>query len=289
MVTSNEVAYFIWGKRIMNGKIKNIVVLFLAAISVVVLAGCGNSSNEKTVKIGITGSDNRVWNAVAKKVKKDGIKIKLVEFSDYNQPNTALDQGETDLNAFQTVYFMDNWNKTHHTHIVSIGQTDIAPMALYSKKLKSLSELKDGDKIAIPNDPTNEGRALDLLVSANLITLKKAALPTVKDIKTNPKHLKISQLDAAQTARSLNDEAAAVVNSGVASDAKLDPKTAIYTEKVTAKSKPYVNVISANEKDKNNPTYKKIVKAYQSDDIAKLTKKLYGNFQVPAWNYKILQ
>lgn len=265
-------------------------ILFLVALLAVVLTGCGGSpSHTKTVKIGITGSDNRVWDAVEKKVEKEGIHIKLVEFSDYSQPNTALDQGEVDINAFQTVYFMDNWNKTHHTKIVSIGQTDIAPMALYSHKIHNLSELKNGSKIAIPNDPTNEGRALQLLASAGLIKLNSAALHTVKDITSNPKHLKIAQLDAGQTARSLNDETAAVVNSGVASDAKFDPKTAIYTEKVTAKSKPYVNIISANEKDKNNPYYKKVVEAYQSEDIAKLTKKLYGNFQIPAWNYKILQ
>lgn len=265
-------------------------ILFLVALLAVVLTGCGRSSSHtKTVKIGITGSDNRVWDAVEKKVEKEGIHIKLVEFSDYSQPNTALDQGEVDINAFQTVYFMDNWNKTHHTKIVSIGQTDIAPMALYSHKIHNLSELKNGSKIAIPNDPTNEGRALQLLASAGLIKLNSAALHTFKDITSNPKHLKIAQLDAGQTARSLNDETAAVVNSGVASDAKFDPKTAIYTEKVTAKSKPYVNIISANEKDKNNPYYKKVVEAYQSEDIAKLTKKLYGNFQIPAWNYKILQ
>lgn len=265
-------------------------ILFLVALLAVVLTGCGGSSSHtKTVKIGITGSDNRVWDAVEKKVEKEGIHIKLVEFSDYSQPNTALDQGEVDINAFQTVYSMDNWNKTHHTKIVSIGQTDIAPMALYSHKIHNLSELKNGSKIAIPNDPTNEGRALQLLASAGLIKLNSAALHTVKDITSNPKHLKIAQLDAGQTARSLNDETAAVVNSGVASDAKFDPKTAIYTEKVTAKSKPYVNIISANEKDKNNPYYKKVVEAYQSEDIAKLTKKLYGNFQIPAWNYKILQ
>lgn len=273
----------------MKNSVKKIFGFLLLSLSIVLLVGCGNSSKEKVVKIGITGSDNRVWDAVAKKVEKDGIKIKLVEFSDYSQPNTALDQGEVDLNAFQTVYFMDNWNKTHHTKIVSIGSTDIAPMALYSKKVKKLSSLKDGGKIAIPNDPTNECRALNLLASAGLIKLKDATLHTVKDISSNPHHFKISELDAAQTARSLSEMDAAVVNSGVASDSKLDPKTAIYTEKVTAASKPYVNVISANEKDKDNADYKKIVKAYQSDDIAKLTKKLYGNFQIPAWNYKILQ
>ncbi|AKP66152.1 MetQ/NlpA family ABC transporter substrate-binding protein [Companilactobacillus ginsenosidimutans] len=276
----------------MNKQIKRLVVGLFAALSVIILVGCGKSSaasHEQTVKIGITGSDDRIWKAVGEKVKKDGINIKIVEFSDYTQPNTALDQHEIDLNAFQTVYFMDNWNKTHHTNIVSIGQTAIAPMALYSKKIKNISQLKKGDKVSIPNDATNEGRALQLLESAGLIKINDTKLPTVKDITSNPKKLKISQLDAGQTARSLNDVTAAVVNSGVASDAKLNPKSSIYEEKVTAKSKPYVNVISANAKDKDNPTYKKIVKAYESDDIAKLIKKYYSDFESPAWNYKILQ
>jgi D-methionine transport system substrate-binding protein len=274
----------------MKSTIKRFAVLFITVFSVVILVGCGNSSSkEQTVKIGITGSDHRIWDAVAKKVKKEGINIKIVEFSDYTQPNTALDQGETNLNSFQTYYFQDNWNQTHHTHITSIGQTAIAPMALYSKKDTKLSKLKKGDKVAVPNDATNEGRALDLLQSAGLIKLNSKKLPTVKDIISNPRGLKISQLDAAQTARSLNDVTAAVVNSGVASDAKLDPAKAIYREKITKQSKPYVNIISANEKDKNNKTYKKIVKAYQTKEIANLYKKYYGDYEAPAWNYKILQ
>src|SRR5699024_8340321 len=138
---------------------------------------------EKTVKIGITGSDDRVLKLVAKKVKKEGINLKVVEFSDYNQPNTALQQGEIDLNAFQTITFQNDWNKKHHTNIVSIGSTVIAPMALYSKKVTSLSEIKDGAKIAVPNDATNEGRALQLLESAGLIKLDSAKIPTLKDIK----------------------------------------------------------------------------------------------------------
>ncbi|WP_125764542.1 MetQ/NlpA family ABC transporter substrate-binding protein [Companilactobacillus hulinensis] len=278
----------------MNKKIKGIFALLLTALSVFILAGCGNSASADkgkvtTVKIGITGSDNRIWKAVDKKLAKDNIKIKLVEFSDYSQPNAALDQGQVDLNAFQTVYFMDNWNKTHHTNIVGIGDTAIAPMALYSKKITKLSELKEGDEIAVPNDATNEGRALDLLQSAGLIKLNSDKLPTKKSIIENKRNLKISELDAAQTARSLNDVTASVVNSGVASDAKLNPKKAVYVEKVTKASKPYVNVISANKKDKDNKVYKKIVKAYQSKDIAALYKKYYGDSEKPAWNYKILQ
>ncbi|MFH5811709.1 MetQ/NlpA family ABC transporter substrate-binding protein [Companilactobacillus sp. FL22-1] len=276
----------------MKNKFKGIFLLVVATLSFFVLAGCGNkaSASDKTttVKIGITGSDDRVLNLVAKKVKKEGINLKIVEFSDYSQPNTALAQGEIDLNAFQTITFQNDWNKKHHTNIVSIGSTVIAPMALYSKKITKVSQIKDGDKIAIPNDTTNEGRALQLLESAGLIKLDNSKIPALKDITENKHNLKISPLDAAKTAKSLDDVTASVVNSGVASDAKLDPKKAVYREKITAKSKPYVNIISANAKDKDKAAYKKIVKAYQSEDVAKEIKKEFGGYESPAWNYKVL-
>lgn len=274
-------------------KLKGLFLLVVAAFSLFLLAACGNSqasgNGEKTVKIGVTGSDHRTLDAVAKKVKKEGINIKIVEFTDYSQPNTALAQGEIDLNAFQTVRFQDDWNKKHKTNIVSIGSTIIAPMSLFSKKVTNVDQIKRGAKIAVPNDTTNEGRALQLLESAGLIKLNDDKIPNLQDITENKLDLKISALDAAQTAKSLDDVTAAVVNSGVANDAKLDRKSAIYQEKVTAKSKPFVNIISANKKDKDNKTYKKIVEAYQSEDIAKEIKKDYNGYELPAWNYKILQ
>jgi ABC-type metal ion transport system, periplasmic component/surface antigen len=199
-----------------------------------------------------------------------------------------LDQGEIDLNAFQTIIFQNDWNKKHKTNIVSIGSTVIAPMALYSKKIKKVSQIKNGDKIAVANDATNEARGLALLESAGLIKLDNAKVPGLKDITENKLNLKITPLDAAQTAKSMDDVTASVVNSGVANDSKLDPKTAVYREKITAKSKPYVNIISANKKDKDNPTYKKIVKAYQSEEIAKVIKKEFHGYEQPAWNYKVL-
>ncbi|KRK92679.1 MetQ/NlpA family ABC transporter substrate-binding protein [Companilactobacillus futsaii] len=274
-------------------KLKGLFLLVVATFSLFLLAACGNSqasgNGEKTVKIGVTGSDHRTLDAVAKKVKKEGINIKIVEFTDYSQPNTALAQGEIDLNAFQTVRFQDDWNKKHKTNIVSIGSTVIAPMSLFSKKVTNVDQIKRGAKIAVPNDTTNEGRALQLLESAGLIKLNDDKIPNLQDITENKLDLKISALDAAQTAKSLDDVTAAVVNSGVANDAKLNRKSAIYQEKVTAKSKPFVNIISADKKDKNNKTYKKIVEAYQSEDIAKEIKKDYNGYELPAWNYKILQ
>src|SRR5699024_11033266 len=141
-------------------KLKGLFLLVVATFSLLLLAACGkaqaSSNNEKTVKMGVTGSDNRVLNAVAKKEKKEGINIKIVEFSDYNQPNTALQQGEIDLNAFQTVTFQNDWNKKHNSNIVSIGSTIIAPMALFSKKVTNVNEIKEEYKIAVPNDDNNE-------------------------------------------------------------------------------------------------------------------------------------
>jgi len=265
------------------------VILAVLAVGLLALSACGKQSSasteNKVVKLGINGSDDGVWKAVGKRLAKEGITLKLVTFSDYNQPNTALADHDIDLNAFQHQFFLDNWNKTHHTDIVSIGKTLIAPMAVYSQKITKLSQIKDGDTVAIPNDTTNEGRALQVLESAGLIKVDpKKALPTPLDVTSNPKHLKLKALDAAQTASSLPDVTFSVINSGVAQEAKLDPKKAIFTEKINADSKKWINIIAANAKDKNNATYKKVVKAYQTDATKALIKKLYGKSEIPAWD-----
>lgn len=267
-------------------------VLGIAALALV-LAGCGSQNSgatgqkNTTVKVGIVGADKTIWNAVAKQVKKENINLKIVAFTDYNQPNKALEAGDIDINAFQHQYFLDNWNKANKGDIVSIGQTVLAPLAVYSQKITGLDKLKANDTIAIPNDTTNEGRALQLLANAGLITLDTSkALPTPKDIKANKLNLTIKALDAAQLPSTLPDVAAAVINSGVAVDAKLNPEKAIYREKITKDSKPWINIIAARKQDKANKTYQKIVKAYQTDDIEKLIKKTYKSTETAAWDYK---
>ncbi len=157
---------------------------------------------------------------------------------------------------------------------------------MYSKKISSLNDLKKGDTVSIPNDPTNEGRALELLETAGFITLKNTELPTPADIKTNKLDLKVKPLDAAQLPRTLADVDASVINSGIAVDAKLNPEKAIYREKITKKSQPWINIIVARKQDRNNKTYKKIVKAYQTKAVANVIKKTYKSTEVPAWNYK---
>lgn len=268
-------------------------VLSVAAVALgVLLAGCGKQGGAavktKNVTIGIVGADKTVWKAVQKQLDKQDahIDLKIKEFGDYNQPNSSVEAGDINLNAFQHQFFLDNWNKSNKGNLVSIGKTVLAPLAVYSKKISSLKDLKKGDTVSIPNDPTNEGRALELLETAGFIKLKNTELPTPADIKSNKLDLKVKPLDAAQLPRTLADVDASVINSGIAVDAKLNPEKAIYREKITEKSKPWINIIVARKQDKDNKTYKTIVKAYQTKAVAKGIKKTYKSTEVPAWNYK---
>ncbi|WP_125763491.1 MetQ/NlpA family ABC transporter substrate-binding protein [Levilactobacillus mulengensis] len=269
----------------MKKSFKHFSWLLLLLIPLLIVSGCGkSSSSNKTVKVGIMGSDEKIWKPIQSKLKKQGINIKLVTFTDYNQPNAALTNHEIDLNSFQHTYFMDQWNKAHKTDIVSIGKTVRAPLRLYSKKVKSVSAIKKGDQITIPNDSTNEGRALHLLQSAGLIKVdSKVELPTPKNITQNKLNLKITAVDAAQTPRSLTDATGAVINNEFAAEAKLPNNETIFKEKINKASIPYINIIATNKSDKNNKTYKKIVKAYQTEATKKLLKKYYHGLTIPAW------
>lgn len=271
--------------------LKSIACLALAATF---LTGCGAANNttkngEKvtTVKLGIMGANTDVWDTVKKRIEKnEPIKIQYVKFQDYNKPNLALDDGSIDLNAFQHNIFLDNFNKEHKTHIVSIGNTIIEPFGFYSHNIKDIKELKKGSKIAIPNDVTNGGRALRLLEKQGLIKLdpKKGIFPTTSDVKENPLDLKFVELDAAQVPRFLDDVAIAGINSDIAIDAGINPvKEALFRETVDENSKPYINIIAARKKDKDNKVYKTIVKYYQSEETEKAIQKFMKGAQEPAW------
>ncbi len=269
--------------------------------SLVVLGACGSSSSSttdssksassktETVKIGVVSdSAAEIWKDVAKRLKDQNINLKIVEFTDYNQPNEALTNGDVDLNAFQHVAFLNNYNTDNNGDLVPIGFTFVSPLGLYSDKVTDYKDIKDGDSIAIPNDVTNGGRALQLLAAIDLITLKKDAgdSPTVADIEKNPLNLKIEELDAAQTARSLSDVTAAVVNTNYAVDSGLTPKKdALYldTDNLSDVKDIYKNVVAARKEDKNNATYKKIVAEYQTDETKKLIDKTTDGTDIPAW------
>lgn len=275
-------------------KIKKIgAVLLSLALSVGLLSGCaagtsGSSSSKKQViKLGITGEDHKIWDALKDDLKKDNIELKIVSFSDYVRPNEALNDGDIDANSFQTIAYFNKFKQDHKLNIVSIGNTVLAPMGIYSNSIKKIKDLKKGAKIAIPNDPTNSGRALILLQDAGVIKLKNGSglLPTVKDITENPKNVQIIQLVATQIPRSLKDVDAAAINSGVAVDAGFSPlKDSIYIESTKKSSvKNYFNIIAVRSKDKNNKALKKLVEVYQTEKVKKLLKDLYKGAQVPAF------
>ena len=243
----------------------------------------------KEIKIGVCGEKNEVLEDIAKRFEKDtGKKIKIVSFSDYNQPNEALKAGDIDINAFQHKKFLEDYNKSHKTDIVSVGDTLLAPMGIYSDKIKDVKEIKEKDKIAIPNDPTNGARALFLLQSAGLIEVdgKEGDAITVDDIKENPKKLEIIELDASQTARNLTEVAASVINSGVAVDAGFVPtEDSIYLEDKDDPAKAiYVNIIAAKKEDENSKILENFVKNYyQTDETKKLVEKETKGSEIPAW------
>lgn len=270
---------------------KKLLVAFAAIFAAFTLAACGANNSSKSadsniVKIGVEGSEEaQVWDNIVARAKKQGIDIKLVHFTDYNQPNAALKSGQIDLNAYQHYYFLHTWNKANDANLKPIAKTLLAPVRLYGGKgVTKLADIKKDAQIAIPNDPTNEGRALTLLQTAGLIKVKKdVALPTPNDITSNPKHLKIIPVDATQTARQLSSVAAAVVNNDTATDAKLDPQSAIFVEPVNKASEQWINVIAANPKNNSNPNFKKIIKIYQTQETKDLFKKYYP-VEIPAWD-----
>lgn len=273
--------------------IKQLSAITLAA-GLVFGAGAAVHANDKqfdgqTVKVGVVGdSDKDLWKYVAELAKeKEGITIEIENLSDYNVPNQAVQDGSLDLNAFQHIIFLEEWNKANKGSIVPIGFTIVEPLGLYSEKVEKLEDLKDGATIAIPNDPTNGGRALLALEIAGLIEVDdaKGILPTIKDVTKNEKNLKFEELEASQTARSLKDVDAAIINGNYAADAGLKVEDALFVD-VEDKEKlndAYKNVIATREEDKDNPLYLKVVEIYQSEEVAKKIDELTKGSKIPVW------
>ena len=277
---------------------------FLAAMTLsasLFLAACGNAASDSAsdsstadatepvkVTLGVVGEVNEPWDYVIEELKeKENIEVELVKFTDYTTPNNALAEGEIDLSSFQTEIFMDNYNRDHGTELTTIGYTVMAPLGLYSDKITSINELKDGDTIAIPNDVSNEGRALILLQTAGLIKLDTAAglVPTTEDVVENRLNLQFQTLESNQTARALQDVTASVINSGMAVDAGFIPsEDAVFLEPVTEDSKPYYNVIAALSEDVDNEVFQTIVAYYQSEGTAKVIEESSKGSQFPVWD-----
>lgn len=270
-------------------KLKKVLGLTaLAAVATVALAACGSSNSsskdgETTVKVGVmtlSDTEKARWDAVEENLKGKGVKLEFTQFTDYSQPNVAVKDGSVDINAFQHHNFLDNWNSKNGDALVSVADTYIAPIRLYSgtengkNKYTSIKEIPKGGTIAVPNDPTNESRALYVLQSAGLIKLdtKDGELANVSNIKENPKDLKISELDASQTPSALPSVDAAVINNTFVREAGVDFKKAIYVEKKDNNSKQWYNLIAAKkdwEKSDKAKAIKEIIDAYHKDNVKK--------------------
>lgn len=273
--------------------LKSLTVVLLCAGLLLTATACGKKEDaniKETVKLGVVGDDQRLWEKAAELAAKDGIKIEFVHFSDYNTPNDALVNGDVDLNAFQHKAFLDAYNASKNTDLVPIGRTFISPIGAYSDKIKDLKDVPQNGKVSIPNDTTNGGRSLFLLEAAGLIKLKDdvGVSPTKDDIVENPKNITIDELDAAQVARTLPDVDAAVINTNLAIDAGLSPKDdAIFMEPLNDNSAPYINYVVARAEDKDNALYKKVAAYYRTPEVKALNDELYEKTQVMAWDLDI--
>jgi D-methionine transport system substrate-binding protein len=249
-----------------------------------VLALAATSLMAEEIKVGVTpGPHAQIMEEVAKVAAPMGLDIDVVEFSDYVIPNTALVDGDIQANSFQHEPYLDNQMKDRGFELSVVGTTITTPMGIYSDKIKDIADLADGANVAIPNDPTNGGRALLLLQDLGIITLTEGSglVPSPLDIQDNPKGLKFLELDAAQLPRTLADVDIAIINTNYATSAGLSPKDdSIAIEKPDS---PYVNIIVVRKGDEDLPWVKTLVDAYHSDAVKTFIEQSYDGAVITSW------
>ncbi|AHD05423.1 MetQ/NlpA family ABC transporter substrate-binding protein [Paenibacillus larvae] len=274
---------------------KKAILLALTFILAIGLSACGkkdeaNNSQEgsssSTTKLVVGATSNphaEILNAVKDKLKAEGVELDVKEFNDYVQPNVQLDEKQLDANFYQHTPYLDDFNKQKGTKLVKVVPVHIEPFGAYSKKIKNISELKDGANVAIPNDATNLGRALALLEKNGLIKLKDGVgiSGTVKDITENKKNLNFKEMEAAMLPRVVDEVDLALINTNYALQAKLDPgKDALLIED---KDSPYANILVAREDNKDSEAIKKLANALNSEDAKKFIEDKYKGQILPAF------
>ncbi len=275
----------------MRNALKFTSVLATAGIALS-LAACGSNgdsaSSDPNAPLTVVASPTP-HGQILKYVKdnladKAGLKLNVKEVTDYVTPNTAVQDGSADANYFQHVPYLEDFNKKRGTDIVSVEAVHLEPLGVYSKKVKAIAELPDGATIGLPNDATNEGRALKLLADNKLITLKDGAgtAATPADVTGNPKNLKWKELEAAQLPRSIADVDAAVINGNYALDSGLKPATdAIVLEK--AEGNPYANILAVKKGKENDPRVKKLAELLHSAEVKKFIEDTFQGSVIPAF------
>lgn len=286
-------AYII--KKNCKGEIvmKKILTVALALVALLALvAGCGGekktedagTAKKVVLKIGATPVPHaEILNFIKPTLAKEGVDLEIIEFSDYVKPNLALNDKELDANFFQHTPYLNKFAAERNLALTVLTNVHIEPMGIYSKSVKSLDAVPVGAKVGIPNDPTNGGRALAILASANLLKLKDGVgiSGTPADIIDNPKKLEIVEVEAALLPRSLDDVALSVINSNFAMEAKLNPvKDSLFTE---PKDSPYANIVAIRKGDENRPELQKLAKALTSPEVKKFIEDKYQGAVVPAF------
>ena len=283
---------------------KLIVSLTAAVLTLGLVAGCGGSkpaattapaaeapkAGEKkvvTLKVGATPVPHaEILKSIVPAAEKEGIKLEIVEFTDYVKPNIALAEKELDANFFQHAPYLTQFATERKLDLVSAGNVHLEPLGLYSTKLKAVAEIADGATITIPADATNAGRALNLLAQQNLIKLKDGVgvKATAKDIVENPKKLQIKELDAEQLPRTLQDAAASVINGNYYLEAQKNLKLNASTLALeSAQNNPYANLVAVRKGDENRPEIKTLMKLLQSEEVKNFIKTKYNGAVVPAF------
>lgn len=272
--------------RIKHKKIRQISrsLMTLLLSTILGLSACSEKSNPNTIVVGTMAGPETELVELARNIAHDqyGLTVKIIEFSDYNLPNVALQDGTLDVNIFQHLPYLNDAIEAHHYDLEVAGKTFLYPAAIYSSKIKSLKALQPGAIIAIPNDPSNEARALVLLQEAGLIRLKhKQSAASLDDIKHNPKRYQFRELDAAQLPRVLPDVDIAVINTNFAIPAGLNPKyNGLFTEN---KNSPYANLIVVRKDTPKMDKIKLLIDALHSEKVKEKAKNLFSGAAIPAW------
>ncbi len=256
--------------------------IFTLALLIFGLIACNKPSPNTLVIGAIAGPETELLETAQDVAKnKYNLNIKIIAFNDYNLPNEALQDGSLDANVYQHLPYLQAAIKAHHYHLEAIGRTFVYPMGIYSQKIKSQDSLPENAVIALPNDPSNEMRALQLLEKAQIITLKKTIKGSLQDIATNPHHVQFKEMDAAQLPRALPDVDMAVINTNFALLAGLTPsRDALFIED---KDSPYANIIVIRSDTPKKPQLELFVKALNSQEVKEKAKTLFGDSAIPAW------
>ncbi|GAB4587583.1 MetQ/NlpA family ABC transporter substrate-binding protein [Nocardia sp. IFM 10818] len=246
------------------------IPVLVAAVAGLTLTACGSSddSSGTVVRIGTTETD-RQWDVFEEKAKEHGITLQITHYSDYSQPNTALSQKQVDVNLFQHLQFLGQYNVANNDTLTPIGATQVVPLGLYSQKHKSVADIPAGGEIAIPNDPTNQARALFVLQSAGLLKLSgDVRQPTPADVDKAASKVKVTPVDATQTALSLASVDGSIVNNTFLEKSGIDPKSALFKDDPKSPgAEPYINAFVTRAEDKNNPTYLKLVEIWHGAEV----------------------